>query len=768
MLGHAGLAFATGVAGFHLLPSMPPLWSGASLLLASALLARLVPRSRLLFLASLGLFWAQIHAAVLLHAPFPDDLARAPLSVEGRIVSIPTDTEQGQRFLFAVERTRLDGTDLSFAGRVRLSCYQDCPDFRAGERWRLAVRLKPRHGYMNPGGFDYERWLFEQGIKATGHLRGSGPAERLDAAAGRDWLTRWRQALAGHLARVLGDSSQVGLIQALTIGERAGIEREVWDIFTRTGTNHLVAISGLHVGLVAGGLFLVTRRLWSMSTRLTLVLAAPKAAAIAGALAALGYAGLAGFAVSTQRALIMLAVVLGSVVWQRTLRPYHALTLALVGVLVWDPGAVLSYGFWLSFGAVALLLFNLGQRLPSRDLWTRWGRAQWAVGIGLLPLLFLFFGQASLVAPPVNLVAVPLFSLVILPLVLIASLLSLIPGLDWPLRLTAEGLDLCLAGLEWVADLPWASGHLAARPSWVWGVALLGALLVLAPRGLPGRWLGLVLLLPLLAVRPPAPRQGEVWFTLLDVGQGLAAVVETASGTLVYDTGPAYPSGFETGTMVLAPFLQSRGIERIERLVISHADKDHAGGAAGLLASIPAGRILSGEPERLGLAKVEPCLAGEGWEWSGVRFGFLYPERPGVKGNNASCVLKIETGGRSILLTGDVEAKVERELAERLGPGLRSDVLVAGHHGSATSTSAPFLDAVDPDWVLFSSGYANQFGFPVAEVRARVAERGIASLDTAIRGAIQIRLGPDGWIGAPEGWRDRAARLWTHRPGPSP
>jgi competence protein ComEC len=767
---HVGLGFALGVGGLHLLPELPPWWLGALLLFAAAVPAWIWPRVRWAFFFALGFYWAWFHACQLLCAPFPDALARAPLVVEGRVASIPSVEEHRTRLLLEVERTlAADGAELEFSGLVRISCYRDCPRLLAGERWRIDVRLKPRHGSLNPGGFDYERWLFEQGIAATGYPRGREAFERLDAGPGIYWLTRWRQRLAEHLAEVLGGSPQLGLIQALTLGERGALARETWDSFTRTGTNHLVAISGLHVGLVAGGVFWLARRLWSLSAHLTLILAAPRAAAVVSLLAGFGYAALAGFAISTQRALIMLAVVLGALFWQRTLQPYQALTLALVGVLAWDPGAILSYGFWLSFGAVALLLLHLGQRLPSRDLWTRWGRAQWAIGLGLLPLLLLFFGQASLIAPLVNLVAVPLFSLLILPLVLIAGLLSLVPGLDWPLRLVADGLGWCLSGLDWLAAHPWSAVHLPGRPLWAWAVAVLGAVLLLAPRGLPGRWQGLILMLPLVAARPETPGWGEVWFSLLDVGQGQAAVVETQDGILVYDTGPAYAGGFDTGAMIVASFLQSRGIERIDRLVVSHADRDHAGGTSGLLARVPAARLLTGEPERLGLAGAEPCLAGQTWSGSGVSFRVLYPPQADpdssrLKGNEASCVLEIRTADHAILLTGDVGTRTEERLVERLGAEWRVTILIAGHHGSATSTSARLLDAIRPEWVLFSSGYANQFGFPVRVVRERLAERGIPTLNTALDGAIRFKLGPDGWIDEPHGWRGRTGRLWNHRP----
>ena len=763
----AGLAFASGVAVVYLLPGLLPLAPAGIATVLLGLAAWRWRALRLPFWLLLGAFWAHWNACLLVCAPFPDELARAPLVVEGRIASIPTDSGLARQFLFEVEQVRQEGEPVHFTGLVRLSWYEDAPPLRAGEQWRLPVRLKPRHGLANPGTFDFERWLFEQGVQATGNLRRGEPPQQLDAGAGRYWLDRRRQALSEHLARVLGGAPALPLVQALVIGDRSGFDQDDWEVLTRTGTNHLVAISGLHVGLIAGAAFFLVRWLWSRSARLTVAFAAPRSAAMGGMIAALGYAGLAGFAVSTQRALVMIAVVFAALLWQRTLRPYHALVLALVGVLLVDPGAVLSPGFWLSFGAVAVLLFSLGQRLPSRDLWTRWGHAQWAVGIGLLPLLFLLFGRASLIAPPVNLIAVPLFSLILLPLVLATSLLSLIPGLGtvpwWPLQWTAHLLGWCLDGLAWIADLPWAAMSLPERPLWVWLVAGAGVMLMLAPRGLPGRWLGLLLVVPMFVLGTPRPSDGEAWFTLLDVGLGLSAVVRTREGTLVYDTGPGFPSGFDTGSAVVAPFLASQGVRRIERLVISHADRDHAGGLAGLAERIPIDRIDSGEPARLEVPGVEPCRAGEGWDWSGVTFRFVHPADAGFSGNDASCVLRVETGGRSVLLTGDIQARVERRLARESGDALASDVLIAGHHGSATSTHPDFLDAVAPGLVLFASGYANHFGFPVAEVRERVSARGIPALDTGLVGAIELRLGPNGAIEGPWTWRERAGRFWTHR-----
>lgn len=764
------LGLAVGVGLLHLLPALPPRWPAIVLALLLAAMAGRRPSLAPLALAAAGFAWAQHQACQVLCDPFPDGLSRASLEVTGRVAALPTAADGAVRFLFRVESTRRGEAVADFKGLVRLSWYRDAPALRVGERWRLTVRLKPPHGFANPGGFDYERWLFQEGIRATGHVLAQHGPVRLDPGSGAYRIDRWRQDLRDHLDRVLAGEPGSALIQALVLGERTGISPVQWEVLTRTGTNHLIAISGLHVGLVAGLVFLLARRAWAASARLALALAAPRAAALAAFAAALIYSALAGFAVSTQRALIMLAVVLLAVGWARTLRPLAGISAAFIGVVILDPQAVLSVGFWLSFGAVAVLLYALGQRLPGGGWWTRWGKAQWAVGLGLLPLLFLTFGRASLIAPAVNLIAVPLFSLVLLPAVLGAAVLSLVPGLGLPLVLMAQALDWGMSALEAVAGWSWSAAALSARPAWVWVAAFAGTFLLLAPRGLPGRSAGVVLLAPLALVRPPLPPPGEAELTLLDVGQGLAAVVRTQNHVLVYDTGPAFPSGFNTGSAVVLPFLQEIGARRIDTLILSHGDRDHVGGLPGLIGRIPIIETLGGEPERGSEAAAHACRAGQGWTWDGVRFNLLHPGRAGLSGNNSSCVLRVATEGGSLLLTGDVDARVERQLAAQ-PERLRSTILVAGHHGSSSSTSAVFLAAVAPDWVLYSTGFGNHFGFPAAAVRERVRATGAGELDTASSGAIGFTLGADG-VSGPSQFREARRRLWTHRPsglaGPLP
>jgi competence protein ComEC len=709
-------------------------------------------------LALLGFSWAQFQASDLLHHPFPAALARAPLLLDGRIASIPIRASYGTRFQFDVSAATHDGQPLPFQGQVRLIWYQAAPALAAGERWRLPVRLKPRHSTANPGGVDGERVLFERGIKATGSVRAGG--ERLDASAGSYWLQRWRQRIAAHLTQEVGATDPRGMVVALVLGETGSLTPDDWEVLTLTGTSHLIAISGFNIGMIAVVLIGATRWLWRRSAWLTQRLATPRAGAVVGMMAALGYAGLAGFSISTQRALIMLLVVLSALFWQRTLRPYHGLMLAAIGVFIIDSKVILSFGFWLSFGAVALLLFHLGQRLPRRDLWTQIGRAQWAVTLGLLPLLLALFGRVSLIAPLVNVIAVPLFSL-LLPLALSVSLLSVIPAATAPLRWTAQLLNSGMDGLAWLAQWSEIAATLPTIPHWALAVATLGAVLLLAPRGVPGRWLGVILLLPLVTTRPPQPAWGEVWVTVLDVGQGLAVVAQTAAGTLIFDTGPGKAGSYSAGRAIVAPFLLAQGITQVERVLISHADQDHAGGLAELALRVRLMQVQSGEPLRLNFAGATRCAAGERWQWAGVSFQVLHPAATAAEvGNNSSCVLRIEAGGRSLLLTGDADQGIERELVRQFGAGLKSTVLVAGHHGSNTSSAAVFLNAVAPSWVLFSAGFANHFNFPTKAVQERIAARGIQTLNTATAGAIQFRFNANGQFESPTGWREKVRRRW--------
>lgn len=778
------LGFLIGTAGVQQLATLPDmLWSLG--LLFTLLLMAIFLRGRGLFFFSLGIgfFWASLVAHLMLAGALSAALEGQDISVEGRVASLPEHQGRRLRFQFEPETLRWQDQAQAVPGKLLLSWYprkgHKIPALRVGERWRLQVRLKRPHGFSNPGGFDYEAWLFQQGIRARGYVRHAPKTAPTDvpplnqrlALAGRAyWVDQIREGLRDDMLASLGDQPLRGIVLALAIGDRQFITPAQWQVLRRTGTNHLVAISGLHVGLVAGFAFFLLRRLWRLSARAVVRWPANKVGAVAALLAAVVYAALAGFSVPTQRALIMVAVVMWALVVQRHTRPSHLLAFALLMVLIIDPLAVMAAGFWLSFGAVAVILYGMSGRLAMRSLWWRWGRVQWLVAVGLFPALLLLFQQASLVAPLANLLAVPWVSLVTVPLTLLGSIVLGLSSMLGFSTTPGDGLlalsSLSLEGLWWwlneLAQWPLAAWRQMAPPLWGLPVAVIGIAWLLAPRGVPARWVGLVGLLPLVFISPTAIPDGQARFTLLDVGQGLAAVVQTRNHVLVFDAGPRFSSGFNTGEAVVAPYVRAQGRRQVDTLLVSHGDNDHIGGVEGLRAEIPVRQVLSSVPQDIDGAG--PCRAGQRWRWDGVVFAMLNPgeavPRGGRTDNNRSCVLRVQAGGQSVLLTGDIEKAAEGTLVRRFGQGLRSDVLVVPHHGSRTSSSPAFLDAVVPKLALFPVGYRNRYGFPRPRIVQRYAQRQVRLLDTAQYGAIELQLGGADGLDLVQTYRQRTAHYW--------
>ena len=759
------LAFAAGALALQRFPALPSLW-WTLLLPVSFLLSRsLPPRWRLLlFWLPAGLLWALLFAHTTLDAQLPETIEGVDLRLTGRIASLPAVSERRTRFELDVTAARFaDGRAAPVAvPRVRLSWYGPRPGVWPGETWQLTVRLKRPHGFRNPGGFDYEAWLFRHGIRATGYVRADPDNRRLAPARGYR-LQRLRAWLRERLQAMRPSGAETAILQALVVGDRSAVAHAQWETLRRTGTNHLMAISGLHIGLLAGLGFWLGRFLWRFSGPVVLWLPAPRFGALLGLALAAVYAALAGFAVPTRRALIMTAVAMLALWRYRRVANAQTLGLALFVVLLLDPLAVLDPGFWLSFAAVAFIFYGLNGRWRSGGRVREALRVQWWISLGLLPLLLLLFLQASLVSPLANLIAVPVVGWVVVPLALLGTAL----GLLWPALGSGllDGAAWLMGGLMWLLDRlagwPHLQWHSADIPWWVFLPALFGMLVLLMPRGLPGRWLGGVLMLPLLWPAAAAPPAGEADFTLLDVGQGLAAVVRTREHVLVYDTGPRFGPDFEAGSAVVVPFLQAAGIERIDRLLISHADSDHRGGAEAIIRAIPVADFQASRALRIAGRRSRPCRAGESWSWDGVRFEILHPREGDGSRNDASCVLRVAAAGRVLLLTGDIERPAERRLVRRLDTALRADVLVAPHHGSRSSSSPAFLDAVQPRWVLFPVGYRNRFRFPDSGVQARYAQRGARMLTTADCGAIGVRLGAEPL--QPRCYRQMARRYWHDR-----
>ncbi len=667
--------------------------------------------------------------------------------VTATIEGLPRPSAHAQQLLLKINHidpaTDTANCYLQAGQRVRVGDYAHAPpDYRGGQVWRFDLRLKPPHGSANPGGFDYERWLFSQRIVATGSVRGT-PVQKAAIGAG----------FAAHLAAIrsywrasllaVSESDGVpdrgrGLLLGLTIGDSDFLGETDWETLLATGTNHLLAISGLHVGMVAGLFAWLAGGLWAR-TRWCEGLPARQVAAWVAVGAAWGYALLAGMSVPTERTALMITILLAGLLLGRPWRLLDLWLLALMGVLLLEPFSVLTAGFWLSFGAVLIMLLWLSSR-PNLNFWRDGLRLQIVLTLALLPWVWWLFDRVAWSSLPANLLAVPLITLVITPLALLVMVLSGVfpagaQALMAVVNLLAQGLFGVLAWLEQV----FPSSQLAPPPAWSIGLAVLGVAWLLMPRTWPARYLGLILCLPAMVFRPEPLAQGEARSWILDVGQGMAVVIQTAHHAVLYDAGPAFGAS-DAGARTVLPALRALRVGQLDQIVISHAARDHAGGLPSVRAWFGAAPITSGQP--LPEITTQPCIDGATWVWDGVRFS-TYQAKLGwdvTRGdNNRSCVLRVQDANGSLLLTGDLEAVAEQDLIRR--HDLAADWLYVPHHGSKTSSSVAFLAAVNPKIGLISAGPLNQFGHPHTLVVARYQARGIALMNTAEVGAIEVRAG---------------------------
>ena len=709
----------------------------------------------------LGFIQADWRAQVRLNDRLNASLEGRDIELFGRISDLPQSFEGGLRFIFAPDEEGLPR-------RVLLNWYVsdrqglDLP--RAGERWRLSVRLKRPHGNLNPNGFDYEAWLFERGIGATGYVRAMGRNECLSKADSRivAWLDRTRDKVRERFIRFLPDSPRRGILIALAVGDQGAIPQEYWTLFARTGVTHLMSISGLHVtmtGILFGWL---VSTFWRRFAWLMLRLPAQKAGVFAGLLAAGFYVLLAGSGIPAQRTFYMFFIGTLSVFLGLESQVRRTLLVALLLVLVIDPWAVLSPGFWLSFVAVAaILMFNNFSTYPGA--WKGWFWSQWAVSLLSLPILLGIFQQFSLISPLANAVAIPAISLLIAPLTLLFSASALSSIVD-----VGDGiLEFLMEFLQWCADLPFSTWQQAAPPVWLVLASCLGSAWFLMPSGVPARWGGLFCCLPLLTWSPPRPEVGTALIRVLDVGQGLSVHVQTANHDLLYDVGPRYSESADAGGRVVVPYLRAEGVKALDVLVVSHDDKDHSGGLVSVFDALPVrvwqGRFMEEGPQRFPASVYRACVRGMAWSWDGVVFEFLHPpeERRDLEGNDASCVMKISTLGTSLLLSGDIGARAERIMVKGLGEGLKTTVVVAPHHGSRNSSHEEFVGLTSPVDVVFSNGYRNRFHHPDEIVVKRYQTAGARVWRTDRDGALSIRLVDNGHTD-PVGERSQRPRYWRN------
>lgn len=716
------VALALGLLALRFLPALPPVWLCTLLPVIGLMLLpfRTYPVAFFLF----GLSWACLQAQWALDDRLPSRLDGETRWVEGRVVGLPQHTEAVVRFELADARSR-HGT---VPPLMRLAWYGG-PPVKSGERWRVAVKLKRPAGLLNPHAFDYDAWLLAQRIGATGTVK---DGELLSEAR---WA--WRDGIRQRLQAV-DAQGRTGVLTALVLGDGSGLSRQDWQVLQDTGTVHLLVISGQHIGLLAGVVYLLIAGLARYGLWPNRLPWLPWACGLAFA-AALGYGLLAGFEVPVRRACLMIGLVL---LWRlrfRHLGAWWPLLLALNGVLLLDPLASLQPGFWLSFAAVAVLIFTFSGRLGPWRWWQTWTRAQWLIAIGLGPLLLVLGLPISLSGPLVNLLAVPWISLLVLPPALLGTLLLPLPYVGEGLLWLAGGLiDGLFRGLAWVAgQVPaWVP---TAIPLWVWGLGALGAFLLLLPRGVPLRPLGWPLLL--LLIFPPRSEipEGVADIWQLDVGQGLAILVRTRHHTLLYDAGPRFGDN-DLGERVVLPTLRKLGVDGIDLMLISHAHADHAGGARAVAQGLPVKHVLGGEPAELPNEwQAAGCESGRRWTWDGVNFE-LWQWAHARESNPKSCVLQIEASGERMLLTGDIDMAAERALLE--SPlAIPTDWLQSPHHGSRSSSSMALLDRLRPKAVLISRGQGNSFGHPHPTVLARYQKYGMAIYDSADQGAIHLQLG---------------------------
>lgn len=718
---------------------------------------------------SFGLSWSTYQAHKTLIWTLPTDQIRHPIEIKGTVQGLPIQNGQQAQFELVLDLPK------SHYPIVRLFWAHAPYRLVPGDKLTLKVILTPPHTLSNPGSFDLEKQSFLMGVRATGTVKavlGYEPHFGFSFA-------KMRYHLFENIHKQLKNLPFKGIMLALMVGDKTDITAAQWQVLQKTGTSHLVAISGLHVSMIAGSLFFISVWLWARGykayTRLHYI-SAQKVGALAAIVSAAAYAGLAGWSIPTQRAFIMVAIAMLGCLLQRKFSPWFLYCMALILVLVAVPFAPFNAGFWLSFLAVGALIFVFSGWTYLEKSWAqKWLAPQWVVFIALLPLGFLFFQKTTIIGPLANFIAIPFTSVLVVPFDLMgAFLLVLFPTMPQIGAFFLQSAHLLWSGLwiylESLAHFPYSMVGLGYFTSSSIVLAIVGCFLLLMPKGLPGRHLGWIAWLPLLLSKAPTPKSHEIWFSLLEVGQGLSAVIQTKNHVLVYDTGPRFGQDSDAGSKVIVPFLKSQGIDYIDTMVISHSDLDHRGGLRSIVEFYRPNLTFTPSPEKVPEIHSQVCQADQHWQWDGIDFEMLSPthafdetqrSKKLLKTNNQSCVLKITTGSNSILLTGDIEAVVENDLVQTHPHALKARILVVPHHGSKGSSTPEFIKEVAPEYALVSAGYYNHFGFPKACVLDRYALMGAQVHSSALEGMIQFRFNDLTQDLHPTSFRSAKSKFWN-------
>ena len=767
-------------------------------------------------LFAMGFAWNARYAENRLHNILATELEGEELNLEGRVAALPQSNSSGAKFAFEVDKASLGKQRLEkFPRRIYLSWQpawrnpQTIPDIIPGQRWKFKSKLKRPYGSLNPYTFDFERWSFHQDFGASGSVRAGELLLVKDIAWTeielRMELMRWH--LRKKIQSMLPDDARyVGVLIALVMGDQNAINQDDWQVFNATGIGHLISISGLHVTMLAGvgasfAAFIWRRHTWP------LIAPVSKVAAISGFFTAFVYAWLAGFQIPAQRTMYMVGVVAFALWTGRNPRSFDIWWWALAFVLLIDPMAPYTPGFWLSFGAVAAILYAMGDSsgllgIPTgKELQVHWTlrmvqalreacRVQAVVTLALLPFTLYWFYQVSVVSPLANAFAIPLVSYIVTPLAIIGAMLPEFIGrwLMWPAHASMEYLAIAL---KWMANWSW-SVVWSRQPEW-WALLAsgLGIIYAIRPgdigRSWKGRLLGTVFSVsifipPIQSVSESQLSQGEFRANILDIGQGTSVLIETKNRRLLYDTGPIQGKKDDAGQRIILPYLRGRGVDHIDRMVISHSDSDHVGGAATLLKHIQfdsmMGSLPSNNPllQNLQQRRVPslPCRYGQRWIWDDVEFIIWHPDETTIfsnqypgKPNEMSCVLEVRNTQNSLWLTGDVEKQGELEIIERLDVemlkeiGTRELIFMAPHHGSKTSSSLALLKRLDPDQAFAQNGYRNRYGHPHPDVTERYRNLDIPFYQTPETG-FQTWLFKNNAKSSTHFWRHDIKRLW-HR-----
>lgn len=671
----------------------------------------------------------------------PVSLIQKSVLIDGVISNIPQKKYRGVQFLFHAKKINHQKMNTTFL----ISWYQHPPQLQIGQHWQFIVKLKPPIGSQNPGGFNYADFLIHQGVSATGYVVTRDQKQnQLLSRKKSFYIDRLREKIQKQISSSILNPTIAAFISALCVGLRNGLTQSDWQVFQKTGTNHLVAIAGLHIGFVVAAIYFLVNKIARLLPKLLLRMPASRIAEMAALCAAILYSTLSGFAIPAQRASIMLFILMIGNIFFRRASMWYRWVAAMMIVLIINPYDCCEASFWLSFIAVGLLIWVMSNRLRSPSHLISWGKMQMTMVIGLMPLMFWFFQQVSIVSFIANAIAIPWVGFLILPIALSACVMCvfhffwLSQTLFW---LSGKSLYPLWKILSFLSNASFASWHHAFPSALILLVGMMGVIVLLSPRGFPAKWMGCFGLLPVFFYYPVSPSYGDFKATVIDVGQGLSVLIQTKNHVMLYDTGAHSPGGFDFGDSVVTPYLREQGIKNINRLEISHGDNDHSGGADAIVKNFRVDKIVTSAPKLVKHFHAHYCDATQQWVWDGVRFITLNPApNEPYDDNNSSCVIKIIGKQGQLLLTGDIQRETESRLVEQYGNQLHSTVLIVPHHGSRTSSSNSFIAAVSPQYAVISAGKYNRYHLPAQSVVDRYDERHIVLYNTADTGAVMIRF----------------------------